>query len=143
MAVQHTPPKFNSEFTPEKWWERKTMLSDWDSETFQGLYMFNFGRVIMVFFWCISRNSLKNMPVYMLHTIYPKEFHNKPTKKYILTTNILLMEEILHQLIWRIYPLFTRFLSISGGFFRRIFEPSTGAPANLNSPGFMNGISAK
>jgi len=22
-------PKFNSEFTPEKWWERKTILSYW------------------------------------------------------------------------------------------------------------------
>ena len=74
-AVQHTPPKSNSEFTPEKWWERKPMLSYWDSETFQGLYMFNFGRVIMVFFWCISRNSLKNMPIYTCYTLYtPKNF---------------------------------------------------------------------
>ena len=32
-----TPLKFNSEFSPEKWWERKTSLSYWVSVTFQGL----------------------------------------------------------------------------------------------------------
>ena len=31
-----TPPKFKSEFTPEKWWERKMILSYWVSVTFQG-----------------------------------------------------------------------------------------------------------
>ena len=30
------PLKFNSEFTPEKWWERKTILSYWVLVTFQG-----------------------------------------------------------------------------------------------------------
>ena len=34
-------PKFN--ISPEKWWERKTILSYWVSLTFQGLLLLNFG----------------------------------------------------------------------------------------------------
>ena len=30
------PPKFNIEFTPEKWWLLKTILSYWVPVTFQG-----------------------------------------------------------------------------------------------------------
>ena len=37
-------PKFNSEFTPEKGWERKTILSYWGLKvTFQGRLLLNFG----------------------------------------------------------------------------------------------------
>ena len=32
------PPKFNSEFTPEKWWERKTILSYWGPGNFSGAF---------------------------------------------------------------------------------------------------------
>ena len=32
----YAPESFNSEFTPEKWWERKTILSSWVPVTFQG-----------------------------------------------------------------------------------------------------------
>ncbi len=34
---KNTPPKFNSEFTPEKWWQRKMILSFWVTGLFSGV----------------------------------------------------------------------------------------------------------
>ena len=36
------PPKFNSEFTPEKWWERKTILSYCEGNFWRGELLLNF-----------------------------------------------------------------------------------------------------